>query len=36
LLEAIREEQATGKIETREQAFVFARAWMQDNEVKDE
>jgi len=34
LLEAIREEQAIGKIETREQAFTFARAWMQDNEEK--
>ncbi|MCJ7435889.1 MAG: HD domain-containing protein, partial [Anaerolineales bacterium] len=36
LLEAIREEQASGKIETRTQAFTFARAWMQDNEVKHE
>ncbi len=36
LLEAIREEQATGRIETREQAFAFARAWVQDNEVEHE
>lgn len=36
LLEAIREEQAVGRIETREQALAFARAWMQDNEVKHE
>lgn len=28
LLEAIREEQATGKIETREQAISFARGWL--------
>jgi poly(A) polymerase len=36
LLEAIREEQAIGRIETREQAFAFARAWLLDNEVKCE
>jgi putative nucleotidyltransferase with HDIG domain len=30
LLEAIREEQAIGRIETREQAFAFAHAWMHD------
>ena len=36
LLEAIREEQAIGKVETREQAFAFARTWMLDNEVEHE
>jgi poly(A) polymerase len=36
LLEAIREEQAAGKVETREQALAFARAWLQDNEIKHE
>ena len=32
LLEAIREGQATGKVETREQAFVFARAYLKELE----
>jgi hypothetical protein len=32
LLEAIREEQAMGKIETREQAIDFAREYLKDLE----
>lgn len=31
LLEAIREAQATGKVETREQAFAFGRSWLEEN-----
>ncbi len=31
LLEAIREEQATGKINTREEALRFARDWLEEN-----
>jgi poly(A) polymerase len=31
LLEAIREAQATGKIETREQAIVFGKVWLEEN-----
>jgi hypothetical protein len=32
LLEAIREGQATGKVETREQAFDFAREYLKELE----
>ncbi|MBI3151728.1 MAG: polynucleotide adenylyltransferase, partial [Chloroflexi bacterium] len=31
LLEAIRENQAAGKIQNREQAFTFARDWLKEN-----
>ncbi len=35
LLEAIREAQATGKIETREQALAFAHGWLDGNETRN-
>jgi poly(A) polymerase len=31
LLEAVREEQATGKVSTREEAFAFAHKWLEEN-----
>jgi hypothetical protein len=31
VLEAIREAQATGKVETREGALIFARDWLKEN-----
>ena len=31
LLEAIREAQATGKVNTREEVLVFARDWIKEN-----
>jgi hypothetical protein len=31
ILEAIREAQATGKVETREEALSFAREWIKEN-----
>ncbi|HVN16980.1 MAG TPA: HD domain-containing protein [Anaerolineales bacterium] len=34
LLEAIREAQAMGRVETREQAFDFARIWLKENRDK--